>query len=417
MARVEVADVGLARRVFHRQMSIDLVRACLLDYGTQENLARALAVAPAYVSQLLDPVRPVGVSRREAYWLDTLSTPDYELRADLLDLEWPSVRRARQIANQLCSDRERREVLLDHMRFAREPPLSRQVSAYRLSATDVHDALFEVGEIHERGLRGADPLQVAVAYMEVWERARALVDRIDPAKYPLEWAKLLMYTHDAASVLNRHDLALAYAREAALVLLDHSTRGPHGDWIADLKANAFVAELVSLNSLGLNADAHEFASSAGPTPHREHWKLTVLQQDLTAMRGVPRPKIGDAERAADLARDMVGDDPAERAAVDYRLAYVYMAQGSGRSLKKAAELIEGLLAFEATASTLTPLRRVQIIRSAADLFLATGDDATSRSLLRRCRILAIETELRHQRFEIEVQYRKRPRLAPAEGRA
>src|ERR1700722_4017608 len=100
----------LRLRVLHRQMYLDLIRAYLPDYGSQRDLARALGLTEAYLSFLIEPLHADGTRRRESYWADILTRPDLEIVEAFRFLKTPSEERASQLAADLCTEEERRDV-------------------------------------------------------------------------------------------------------------------------------------------------------------------------------------------------------------------------------------------------------------------------------------------------------------------
>jgi hypothetical protein len=168
-------------------MYIDLLRAYLLEYGSQRALARALGFSDAYLSQLLEPPRSPGDgSRRLVYWADAAKWPPYDLTGSLRALKSPSLDRARQLADHLCSDEERREVLLYHVNQARASLGSTNQTEKRLSAEEAQQVTLTLGAIHHAALHTSDPNAARSGYAQVWDAARAAAALIDNRRQPLE---------------------------------------------------------------------------------------------------------------------------------------------------------------------------------------------------------------------------------------
>jgi hypothetical protein len=278
-------------------MYVDLIRAYLRDYGSQRDLARALGMTEAYVSFLLEPLRAAEAKRRSLHWASVLAAPDYEIVEAFKFLKTPSEERAGQIADQLCTDTERRDVLLYHINLARRPPHHTRENI-TIPADQVQSSLTTIGKMHQVALFDPDALANRDAYSGVWDRATGLAEVIDPLQSPVEYAQVLMYLHDAAQVFNRPDLSLRYARKAILVLSIIEGRVPQE--AVRLRINALLAEAVSLNTLGLPVEAVAVIGQAGHTPGYRHepesWLRSFLEQQLTAFVRSPRVSIYRAEK-------------------------------------------------------------------------------------------------------------------------
>jgi hypothetical protein len=120
-----------------------------------------------------------------------------------------------------------------------------------LCGDEVAEALEVIGALHAVALHGTDPPDTRLAYSQVWDTALHVLDGMDAKQYPVEYAQVLMFLYNAASVLNRQDLALGYARHATLVLAEHTANGTSNDYLIRFRINALAAEVLSLNNLGL----------------------------------------------------------------------------------------------------------------------------------------------------------------------
>jgi hypothetical protein len=276
-------------------MYIDLVRAYLLRYGTQSKLARVLGVTEAYLSFLLEPFRPYGQGRRDAYWAVVLDTPPHEIIETLKFLKAPSPDRATQLAEHLCSEVEEQALLLYHVACSRSryPPHAQASTC--LQSDEVVEEITAIGKLHAVALHGVEPTATNTAYLQVWNAALRALDGVDATRHPVEHAQVLMFLHDAASVLNRQDLALGYARQATIVLAQNSTSTASRDYVVRFRINALAAEVVSLNNLGLRTDAMRLALRArqapGYTLEPESWMRTFFEQQLSSMATLPRFSI------------------------------------------------------------------------------------------------------------------------------
>ncbi len=392
-------------RVLNRQMYIDLVRAYLRDYGTQNELARSLNLTEAYVSFILEPFRLSGQRRRDAYWGDSSESPMHEVAEALKYLKAPSVYVATQIAERLCSDMERREALLHHVHLAirRRPPPHQAPTPF--CRDEVVEILRRIGDLHAVALRGSDPQLTRLAYAQVWASARYAINRIDPEWYPIDYCQTLMFLHDAASVLDRQDLALGYARRARLVLTEDAVYRAPDDHVTRLRINAAFAEVVSLNNLGLKSDAMNVALKArkmmGYAVEPAYWMRSFFEQQLSSTAALPRLSIYSAEKLADQACELVPADTALHAGIRGKLAEVYLAQGSLRSIRKARQTIECLALVAGTSNTaISPLRRVILLRTLMRIFHAVGDLASTDYWASEARTVAIAAGLKHQQAKL-----------------
>ncbi|MFC6087571.1 hypothetical protein [Sphaerisporangium aureirubrum] len=382
-------------RVVHRQTYIDLIRAYLRDYGSQRRLARALGMSDAYLSYLLEPLHGGG-----GHWSAALTAPAREVAEAFKFAKTPSERRAREIADTLCDDADRRDALLEHIELARATAVPRRPAAL-LAGHDVAAAVARAGDLHHRALTVRDGEATRVAYGQVWAGARGLPDAIDPGRHPLAHVQALLFLHDTAQVLGRLDLALGFARRATRVLscVEHA----RSDLSIRLEINTIFAEIVTLNSLGLTRQARTAIARAETMTGYAHepgvWLRSILEERLNAMRGTRRLSVFDAESTADHALATVPDDPTLRAGVVRRLVDVYLFHATPRSMRRAGHLAGDLRAALARTG-LSPLRRTQILGTLVRHARATGDAATASELFTEWLRVTGEAGLRHQRQKL-----------------
>jgi hypothetical protein len=390
-------------RLMHRQTYIDLIRAYLADYGSQRDLARALGISEAYASYLLEPVRLRLSRRQDGHWSILLCAAGHEVAEAFKYVKTPAEFRAQQIASQLLTDADRRDVLLYHVSLARRLAPAPADSAL-LSASDARTMLQTIGETHQAALYGPAEAVTAASYAQVWRQARDLPALIDPRVNPPEHAQALMFLHDTAQVLGRPDLALGFARRA-LRALPASRRGNAGSpAVIRLRINAIFAEIVTLNTLGLRADAlraGEYAQSLpGYGDEPETWLRSFLEQQLTSMSGLHRASIYMAESTADRALGLLPDDRILRAGVSRRLMDVYLSRPTPRSIRNASRLANDLYQAVAHDCGLSPLRRAQILRTLIRYYRRVEDPSTATDLIAECLRVTAEANLVHQRDEL-----------------
>ncbi len=373
-------------------MYVDLVRAYLPAYGSQARLAQALRVSQAFLSYLL--ATPGG---RDQPWHKTLDLPKRELTEYLKQAKVPSTTRAREIANQLCTDRERRSVLMHYARLAQSRADAATAPAW-LDLGTTNEAIIALGNIHAVALKSTDPEATRRAYRQVWAIGMGFDERIDPRQQVAAYVQVRMFLHDAASVLDRHDLALGHARRAVFAL----AMAPAPDVGLDrLRINALLAECVALNNLGLWRDAlmlsRRAMSARGIGDEPDQWQRSFLEQQLTAFIGSPRIAIYEAENAADRACSLVPDSPVLQAGVTVRLARAHLARASARDLRNAGRLVSALERVIVSEASLTPLRRMQVLRAFIEHARATGDRTAEAHHRTQARDLAAAANLPHQR--------------------
>lgn len=394
------AEFGL--RAFHRKMYVDLIRAYLRDYGSQRDLACALGVTEAYVSFLLEPLRAAAAKRRGPYWASVLTVPEYEIVEAFKFLKTPSEERADQIADQLCTDVERRDVLLYHINLARGPSL-RTPGKIAMPADQAQSILTTIGSIHQVALFDPNASANRDAYSDVWHRAAGLAEVIDPLRNPLEYAQVLMYLHDAAQVYGRPDLSLRYARKAILALSSPPESVEQA--AVRLRINALLAEAVSLNTLGLAPEAMVVMGQAAHTPGYRHepesWLRSFLEQQLTAFARSPRVPIYQAERVTDLALDLVSGDGVIQAGIRRRLLDAYITHATARSRRKADELAMQLIGIaSAGGDCVPPLRRAQILVTLHRYSRSINDDEEAAKFLSECMLVTKQANLFHQQRQL-----------------
>jgi hypothetical protein len=390
-------------RLIHRQTYIDLIRAYLRDYGSQHDLARALGLSEAYASYLLAPLR-LGYDRRPAHWTALLTAHGDEVAEAFRFVKTPSLRRARQIADLLCTDAERREVLLHHIELARRSSRCPAQDGVRLSEAEAGAAVSALAELHHRALHDTRPALTAVAYARVWSDAMSLSASIDPRQNPVGYAQVLMFRHDAAQVLGRADIALGCARKAIAILQSIGTGAASSDDAVRMTINSRFAEIVSLNTLGLRNEARVAIATAEPLRgyrrEPQTWLRSFLEEQLNSITGFPRASIYGAERTADMALALVPDDAIVQAGVTRRLMDIYLARPTGRNRRKADRLAGALRPVIASGSAISPLRRAQILRTLARYSRSVQDTSGTAALISEGLRVTADAHLVHQRREL-----------------
>ncbi|MGH3185695.1 MAG: hypothetical protein ACRDPY_00675 [Streptosporangiaceae bacterium] len=393
----------LRLRVLHRQMYLDLIRAYLRDYGSQRDLARALGLTEAYLSFLMKPLHAAGTRRRESYWADILTRPDLEIVETFRFLKTPSEERASQLAAELCTEAERRDILRYHIAMAKAsakqhgPPTTMPLDAAR-------SALTMIGDVHQVAAGSPDAAANRSAYARVWSLAAPLAKAIDPMRTPVEYTQALMFLHDTAQVWDRHDQALGHARRALVALSCGDIPKRQRDEAAQLRVTAMHAEAVSLNTLGLNAQALATIRQATGFLRGSYepkvWTRSLLEQELTALASVPRMSIYQAETMADRALSLTTANAIAQVATEYRLLNIYISHASPRSLRKASQLAARLRLAAATLDNLTPLRRVQVLRALYRHSRTVAGHAAMSADLVECMKVTREANLFHQHREL-----------------
>ena len=389
-------------RLIHRQTYIDLIDAYLVDYGTRRDLARALGVSEAYLSYLLKPLR-TSTSRPGEHWATLLAAAGYEVADAFRFAKTPSQARARQIAQTLISDADRRDGLLFFISRAREAASRRTASLPPLPPDAARRALSQIGSVHQHALTSPVAAVAAASYAQVWKHTGPLLAQIDARRYPADYAQALMFRHDTAQVLGRADLALGLARRALGALPPPAAREAAASHVTRLRVNALLAEAVTLNTLRLHSAAFLVCGYAealpGFTAEPETWQRSFYEQRLTAATGLPRASLYGAERTADRALALARS-PVSQAGITRRLADVYLARPTGRSARKAASLAASLGETLAANSELSPLRRAQIMRTLIRYNLIAGDRTTADQLIGECLRITTAADLIHQRAEL-----------------
>ena len=390
-------------RLIHRQTYIDLIRAYLRDYGSQHDLARALGLSEAYASYLLAPLS-LGDDRRQAHWAALLTANGDEVAEAFKFAKTPSRHRARQIADLLCTDAERRQVLLHHIALAATPSRFTTRGDVPLPDAEARAAIIALAGLHHRALHDSRPRLTAVTYARVWGNALSLSTSIDPRRNPVTYAQVLMFMHDTAQVLGRADIALGCARKAIGMLQSIGTGTASSDDAVRLHINARFAEVVSLNTLGLRNEARVAIASAEPLRGYRHepetWLRSFLEEQLNSITGFPRASIYGAERTTDMALALVPDDAILRAGVTRRLMDIYLTRLTARNRKKADQLADTLRPVIISGTDISPLRRAQILRTLARYSRSVQDPSGSAAMVTECLRVTADANLIHQRREL-----------------
>lgn len=374
-----------ARRAWHRLMYIHLVRAVLHEQGlSQHDLAQLLGIKDSFLSGLLAPPSALGRKR----------TPTPEL--------------ATRLASVLCPDPARRDLLLYHLRAAREEPAVQAPRHSWLTPDEIGAALTTLEHLHETANFAAIPEEAQGACEQLWEHGQQVAARIDPQRHSLARVRALLYLLDAACMLDRADAALHWAREA-LLLLREAMVPPrdvaYRDW---LLVNAARGETIALNNLGLAALARERAQRTaglrGVQAEPTFWLPLVCADHLNALKKLPRFAISEAECVYERAAVLTQAQSIRQILLDNSLAEVYLAHGTRRSMRKALPLIIQGHALADTASFLGPLHRVKLLRTAARYLWQEGDRGEWTALMHRCLRLIHSAGLRHQLAQLRRSY-------------
>jgi transcriptional regulator with XRE-family HTH domain len=399
-------------RLIHRQTYTDLIRAYLADYGSQREFARVLGLSEPYLSYLLEPVR-VPDMRKAEHWSVLLAKTGYEIAEAFKYAKTPSQARAERIARLLTSDAERRDVFLEHVRLARTAS-SREPLTATLPTGQAQAALRVIGDIHQAALHSPAGADTVSSYASVWELAAPLPAAIHPRHDRADYAQALMYLHDVAQALNRPDLGIGFARRAIAALPLPDRPGCEPPQETRLRVNAFLAEVVTLNTLGLHRQALGSIDHAETLPgfavEPETWLRSFLEQRLTALAWLPRSSRYAIDALADRALSLVPADQILRAGVIRRQLDAYLTRLTPRSARAADRLAIELRLAIAPDATTSPMRRAQILRTLARLHRQSGDHATTGQLIGDCLAITTEANLLHQRSALI-----REMITPAEA--
>jgi hypothetical protein len=157
---------------------------------------------------------------------------------------------------------------------------------------------------------------------------------------------------------------------------------------------------VSLNNLGLHRDALLVAQLAESQPEYDLdpsvWRRSFLEQQLSALILIPRSSIYQTERIATDALDLTSSDNMLQAGVVSRLVDGYLNQGSARSVRKAGNLLPALTSVIDPRSTISPLRRVRVLRTLANFHRKVHDHDAARRYIENARTVAHRANLSHQ---------------------
>ncbi|MBI3977931.1 MAG: hypothetical protein HY331_07085 [Chloroflexi bacterium] len=267
-----------------------------------------------------------------------------------------------------------------------------------------------IEDVHRSASFAIDPSEARWRYRALAAFSAFLLERTDPVSAGLFRARVLMYAHDAECVLNRADLALAHAREAEELLL----RGDYPRKLLGrqqwLLVNAYRAETVALNNLGLARRAYEVSLKTEEYLKREYrsglgfWEVHVLGDQLSSFRRLPDPTVASAlsvhERARRTATGVM------EALVDHRLADCLIHHGGRRSLHDAEDWVR--LGQERVADVhngLGPLHRVLLQRT--EVRLRSKIEPGSAHTSRRATEVVREAEragLTHQVTEMKREF-------------
>jgi transcriptional regulator with XRE-family HTH domain len=373
-------------------MSVDLLQAYRRRQGwSQRTLARALGVSDAFVSYVLDPEPPLLQDKRL------------------------SPARERQLVGLLDLDADCREVLQYHLAGARRRRRHESASCSTWLSTEQVDELNTLlRKLHGEATFAGSAVAAKRAYVQIWDLASQVVDRIHPRNQQLARVDTLMILHDAACVLDRADLALGYARQALDVLERDPVDARNQDRLESSKVHASRAEIVALNNLELPLAASKVAQRVeailpGFQADRAAW-LPQLCSDrlssLSRLEGVRRFPISEAENLRERAEREAQPSATMQVLLDNALARAFLAHGTARSLRKALPLVErGLQRAENPTEPLGPLHRAMLLRTAARYeWKIGGTTATWSRLLRACLELVDSAGLTHQRAELARQY-------------
>jgi hypothetical protein len=244
----------------------------------------------------------VGIRREYLSYLCALDHPTegkYPIR------RLPSPQLAEKMAAVLPAPPEVRQSLLENMMLAHIHAARAYYSVKgETSRLSVKEKLSELEKIHEEATFGDDPVHVKRAYRVVRDASVNLLQQLSPEIYPISYARVCLYLHDAQNILDRADDALRFAKLARLILENEDISEPtfSSEQIDDLLINAIRCEAVAYHNLGLDRQTPAIFAKVEATSAyqrmKARWEPFIGRDMLNAMSLIPRYSIREAQKIA-----------------------------------------------------------------------------------------------------------------------
>jgi hypothetical protein len=249
-----------------------------------------------------DFAKKVGIRREYLSYLCALDHPvegKYPIR------RLPSSQLAEKIATALPAPPEVRYSLLENMHLAH----IHMAQAYyhmrgETSQPEVRKNLSDLEKMHREATFGDNPQHVKRAYRVVRDASVSLLQHLSPEIYPISYARVCLYLHDAQNILDRADDALRFAKLARLILENEDVSEPafSSEQIDDLLINAIRCEAVAYHNLGLDKQTPAIFAKVEATSAYQRmkaiWEPFIGRDMLNTMSLVPRYSIREAQKIA-----------------------------------------------------------------------------------------------------------------------
>lgn len=368
--------------VLHKEVYTAVLNSVLKLPGSKRQFAERIGIEPRYLSYLCNPDEP----------------------------RIPSSATARRIVDALPLELEQREDVLQHMLLARERKAQGdKVLQYELAEHAVTEIVETLRQEHAASSYALVAHEAKAHYQMLREASISALQWIHPVSYPLEFAQICIFLHDAQCALNRPDDALYRAKFALNVIESIDMERSLQQQAHSLQLSLLNAVATAYNNLALHQEAcnaYTYAESLlrKETYDSRFWIPHIYRGKMKAIARQPRFSIKEVERLAKKAAE-VGEQHTEDPVLilfmnDQCLAESYIRYGN---LKKARSILErDVERLESLHRGL--LHRTIVLKTYAKLCYVEGDHDTWRHVIQKALDIAQDAGLSHQVVQMKHEY-------------
>lgn len=341
----------------------------------------------------------IGVTRE---YLSYICALDHPAEGNYPTKRLPSAQLARKIAESLPAPPEIKQSLLEnielaHVHAARVHYHTREF----ISQRRVAELLAEIEAAHHLATFGSELKDVRQAYRVVRDASAELLFRLSFDVYPVSYAQVCMFLHDAQCVLDRADDALRHAKLAFLILdnRDFDETGYTQEQIDNLEINAIRGEGVALHNLGLEREAYNHFVRATQTPAYRNsypfWRPIVGRDMVNSLVNIPRFGFRETQKLVQGSRricEQKGDEFTFFLVNESWLRCLIQREKWKRAQRVYREEIERIPRLPYIGS----LHRALLLKSGAWLAWKLHDLTAWRSRVKEAYLLMENAGLNHQ---------------------
>ena len=267
----------------HRESYIAVLNSLLQTPTAKRAFAQAVGITPQYLSYLLNPFDRT-----------------------------PSPTLAHKIAETLPLDDTARNSLLEHLLLASERRAQAQQKAKQtFSTSDVAVQFAQIHQAHTAANFAGEPQQTKLQQQTVHMAGALLLQQLNPARHPLDYAQLCLWLHSVESANNLQGNAIYHAKKARAVLSNvvRTDFAPdERERFDELTFTALRLEAVAYYNLKSARPAYELCCAGEQLPEVIYrptaWLPHLYRDKINAYSELPRFSIRAAEEWAHQGKQL-----------------------------------------------------------------------------------------------------------------